>query len=104
MLPADLDPFRFRRRDIKSPTLRPVGGIGETQTPQTDSGGSGGRRNRLDCRLFFREQSERCTIGIERLKATAAAKDEAQAAVRTRQDGDHARLVHSGRTLPWRLP
>ena len=69
--------------------LRPVGGIGETQTQQTDSGGSAGRRNRLDCRLFFREQSERCTVGIERLKATAAAKDEAQAAVRTRQDGDH---------------
>jgi len=36
------------------------------------------------------------TIGIERLKAAAAAKDEAQAAVGARQDRDHAgRLSHA---------
>jgi hypothetical protein len=39
------------------------------------------RHNRLDRRPFFREQAECLTVGIERLKAAAAAKDEAQAAV-----------------------
>jgi hypothetical protein len=38
-------------------------------------------RKCFDRRLFFGEQTKRLTIGIERLKATAAAKDEAQAAV-----------------------
>jgi hypothetical protein len=38
-------------------------------------------RDRFDRGQFFGEQAKEPTIGIERLKATAAAKDKAHAAV-----------------------